>query len=138
MPSCLSIKWIASLQRLVFLRSATIFSSNSFGIFPGFVFGSDERVKIGTSPTFLASLTHRITAVWWKPKYLPTFLALQPLKTNRAASLLILGMRVFVVYGMTLMISHQSGAKLVEDYVILDIYLVYDIMPAIGFIRLNL
>lgn len=98
----------------------TIFSSNSLGIFPGFVFGSDDLVKMGTSPTFLASLTHLITAVWWKPKYLPTFLALQPLNTNRAASLLILGMCLFVVYDMALMISHQGGAKLVEDYVCFD------------------
>jgi hypothetical protein len=98
------------------MRIWTIFFSISGSVGLLNVFGRDDFVGMGTSPSLIDALTHFMTAVWWYPKYLPIFRALHPLWKSLAASLRIRGNCLFDVYGMTLILLGQSGAKLLKDY----------------------
>src|SRR3989338_861119 len=77
-PSSLSAKWTTSADRLSSNRFAMIFRTSASGSTRGCRFGLDENVGIGRMPYRSMYLTHPITAVWWYPRYLPTFRALHP------------------------------------------------------------
>ncbi len=100
-PSFSSSLWSASAYRWCSNLFCTIFLITSSVSCFGCDLGRELCVGMGWSPSIRAFFSHFSMAVWWYPKRLPTFLALHPFKRSLTASLLIRGICLFVVYGMT-------------------------------------
>ena len=93
--------WTILPHRLCLFLCSTIASIISFFKAQGLLFGLELCVGIILLPSSGAFLTQRITAVWWKPKYIATFLIDQPFLTSITACILTLGKCGFDEYAIS-------------------------------------
>ena len=124
-PICVISWWITSAHRRLFNRSSIMRSTVDCGRAWGWLCGRELSVCRHHFDVHFAFSTHRITVVWWTPKWQAVRRILQPESTCSTAFLRTLWMWGLEVYGM--FIAYLGGAKLLNHYGIVDMTSLHDL-----------